>query len=366
MLKKLKNIVKNMLAVTWIRNAYVGVTRAFLEIFASNRILATIYSIFGFITFNREQYGILRGRRNYYRNLKMNRLTHVELRRNIHRLEKGMIMQPKRPIFARDYINETIDFYEQAVNQFCDSKESLDVSEIQWANNVLERYFSTVDTGDKAIDSARKRFNETLATYSCDSKEEKAPYLYKDRAQSNINYEDLLKLAMQRRSIRWFKQKKVPRKLIDKALMVGRQSPTACNRMPYKFKVFDDPKLVKKIAGIPFGASGYSHQVPTVIVVTGKLDSYFSPRDRHIIYIDASLASMAFMFALETLGLSSSVINWPDFEPLEIKMQKVLGLDVSDRVVMLIAVGYPDPNGGIPYSQKKDLDAIRDYNEIPK
>jgi hypothetical protein len=37
---------------------------------------------------------------------------------------------------------------------------------------------------------------------------------------------------------------------------------------------------------------------------------------------------------------------------------------VSERVVMLIAVGYADPNGGIPYSQKKSLDVLRTYNKL--
>jgi hypothetical protein len=73
---------------------------------------------------------------------------------------------------------------------------------------------------------------------------------------------------------------------------------------------------------------------------------------------------MSFVFALETLGLSSTIINWPDVEPLERKMRKTLALESSDRVVMLIAVGYQDPTGMVPYSQKKELDSIRSYNSL--
>lgn len=366
MLKKLKSLVKNTLAVSWIRKIYEGSNRLVFEIFASNRLFATIYSIPALATFNREQFAVLRGRRNYYRNLKKDRLSHVELRRNIHRLEKGMIMQPRRPVFARDYIGETIDFYEEAIRQCSIDKASMDQSELEWAHDVLRRYFTVVETGDTLVDDARARFEQTLDNFSSQSDVSKTPFAYKDRVQSGVSYDDLLKLSMQRRSVRWFEQKKVPRSLIDKALLVGRQSPTACNRLPYEFKIFDEPKLAQKVAGIPFGTGGYSHQVPAVVVVTGKLDSYFSPRDRHAIYVDSSLAAMSFMFALETLGLSSSVVNWPDFEPLEMKMQKTLGLKSSERVIMLIAVGYADPDGGIPYSQKKDLGVIRSYNEIAK
>ncbi len=108
---------------------------------------------------------------------------------------------------------------------------------------------------------------------------------------------------------------------------MARQAPTACNRLPYEFLVFDDPDQVQRVAAIPLGAAGYSHQIPAIIVVKGRLDSYFSPRDRHVPYIDASLAAMSFLLALETLGLSSSVINWPDFEPLERKIAKTLASD---------------------------------------
>ncbi|MDA6709794.1 hypothetical protein OSL02_26220, partial [Escherichia coli] len=79
--------------------------------------------------------------------------------------------------------------------------------------------------------------------------------------------------------------------------------------MPYEYRIFDDPELVKVVADIPFGAGGYSHQIPTIAVVIGKLDSYFSPRDRHAIYVDGSLSAMTFMYALDTLGVSSCVIN---------------------------------------------------------
>jgi nitroreductase len=134
--------------------------------------------------------------------------------------------------------------------------------------------------------------------------------------------------------------------------------------MPYEFRIFDDPAMVKTVAGIPFGAAGYAHNIPTIIVVVGKLHSYFSPRDRHVIYVDASLAVMPFMMALETLGLSSSPINWPDFEPLERKMQKTLHLEDDERVIMLIAVGYADPEGLVAFSQKKELDVFRSYNDL--
>lgn len=363
MLKKLKELAKRLLAIVWVRRTYEAAMRSVTELFGAHRLLSIPYSILTFATFNREQFAVLRGRRDYYRNLSRSRRSHTELRRNVHRLEKGISMQPRRAVFALDYLTETIEYYEHAVAHRNDAHNGTDTSELTWAHNVLADYLSIVDNTNPVVADAAARFHATRSSFHPDELLHK-PFRRADGAISTVRYEDLLDLAMQRRSVRWFKQEMVPRELIDKALLVGRQGPTACNRLPYEFRIFDDPELVKKIAGIPFGSAGYSHQIPAVAVVVGRLNHYFSPRDRHAIYVDSSLAAMGFMFALETLGLSSSVINWPDFEPLEAKMQKALGLDYDERVVMLIAIGYADPDGLIPYSQKKPLEILRRYNDI--
>lgn len=359
MLKKLKSVAKNLLAITWIRRSYELFNRAFLESFGSSRFLTHFYFLFGFLTFNREQSAVIRGRRNYYRNKNRTRLTHVELRRNIHRLEKGIIMMPRRDVFARDYITETVEFYVRAVRQRQASPDSIESSEISWAHSVLAEYFRICVPGDRSIDAARRIF------IAQDFVPVTAALIPHSKHQlSGISYDEMSALSVQRRSVRWFEQRPVPRELVDKALLIARQAPTACNRLPYEFRVFDEPEMVRLVAGLPFGTSGYAHNIPTIIVVVGKLESYFSPRDRHAIYVDSSLAAMSLIFGLETLGLSSSIINWPDFEPLEAQMQKLLGLDISDRVVMLIAVGFAHGDGLVPYSQKKELDTFRSYNRF--
>ena len=62
-----------------------------------------------------------------------------------------------------------------------------------------------------------------------------------------------------------------------------------------------------------------------------------------LVYIDGSLAAMQLMLALESLGLSSCSINWPDVEERERQLAKILGLAYQERTVMLLAVGYADP-----------------------
>lgn len=363
MLNQLKNLAKRLLAIRAIRRLHEATMRVLTEFFGSHRLLSIPYSLLTLHTFNREQFAVLRGRRDYYRNLGRKRRTHTELRRNVHRLEKGISMRPRRAVFGLDYLDETIEFYELAVSGSVDDGGGIDGAELAWAHDVIADYFSIVDHANPVIAKAYARFQAGQAVSGTRHSARK-PFARREGAVSSVGYEDLLSLAMQRRSVRWFSQSPVPRELVDKALLVARQGPTACNRLPYEFRIFDEPDMVRKVAAIPFGSAGYAHQIPTIAVVVGRLNHYFSPRDRHVIYVDGSLAAMGFMLALETLGLSSSVINWPDFEPLERKMQKTLGLEYDERVIMLIAIGYADPDGLIPFSEKKSLDILRRYNDL--
>ena len=111
-------------------------------------------------------------------------------------------------------------------------------------------------------------------------------------------------------------------------------------------------------ASLAMGTVGFAENIPALAVVVGDLSCYQEYRDRHLIYIDASLAAMQFMLALETLGLSTCPINWPDIEVREQKMQKLLNLPAFQRPVMLIAIGYADPEALIAYSQKKDVEQL--------
>src|SRR5690606_37662959 len=272
--------------------------RALTEFFGAHRLLSIPYSLLTLHTFNREQFAVLRGRRDYYRNLGRKRRTHTELRRNVHRLEKGISMRPRRPVFGLDYLEETIEFYEHALSGSVDG-DGVDGAELAWAHDVIADYFSIVDHDHAVVAKAYARFQAgqpTPASHLPDSV--RKPFARREGITSGVDYQDLLALAKQRRSVRWFSPDPVPRELVDKALLVARQGPTACNRLPYEFRIFDDPDMVREAAASPFGAAGYAHQIPTFAVVVGRLTHYFSPRDRHVIYIDGSLAAMGFMLAL--------------------------------------------------------------------
>ena len=73
--------------------------------------------------------------------------------------------------------------------------------------------------------------------------------------------------------------------------------------------------------------------------------------------------SKGFLLALETLGLSSCPLNWPDVPSRERRMARELELGPDERPIMLLAVGYPDAEGAVASSYKKSLNDLRTYNQ---
>jgi nitroreductase len=180
------------------------------------------------------------------------------------------------------------------------------------------------------------------------------PYPVVDRQKSSIGFEELSNLFLRRRSVRWYKEIEVPTDLITKAIDVAVQAPSACNRQPYRFVISENGEMAREIAELAGGTPGWLHNINSLVVVIGDLSSYPYERDRHLIYIDGGLVCMQFLLALETLGLSSCSINWPDVPIPEKKMADLLKLKQHERPVMLISIGYPLDAGMVPFSQKKD------------
>ncbi|HYH94168.1 MAG TPA: nitroreductase family protein [Candidatus Saccharimonadales bacterium] len=333
-----------------------------LPVAARNAFLASVYYAIGSRDFRREHLATLRGRWRY--RAQQGELGRHEylLRRNVHMLEKGLVMRPRRPVFALDYINATVVCYGAVRALAANDPEAVDERQLHWANDVLTTYFSVVGP-HKTIDKVRARWDaiEPLAPQSAALIELAAPYQRALDAAPPVRYDDLHRLALRRRSVRWFLPRPVPRELIDQAFEIAALSPSACNRQPFEFRVFDDPESVARVATIPKGTRGFAQGFPAFAVVVGRMSAFFSERDRHLIYIDGALASMSFVLGLESLGLASCLINWSDQPEPERAMAEALGLAPDERPVVCIAFGYPDPDGMVPFSEKRPLDRLRRY-----
>jgi nitroreductase len=290
-----------------------------------------------------------------YFGISMNQASKANLhnfRRNIHRLEKGLSYQTIKDVFAEDYILETINYLKEAK-----TKNTFDQNTVAWGEAVLELYFKTCKHTER-IATAYQQY-QNLNVNNCYPGW--VPYSEHKRPKLEITYDSLYQLALRRRSVRFYLDKKIEPHIIQQAIQIASQSPSACNRQSFKFLFFNDKPFVDKLAALPGGVVGY--ELPSIVVVIGSYRGYFDVRDINAPIIDSSLATMAFLFGLETLELSSVCINWPNLPDREEKIRQLIHLEKDEFVVMMVGVGYPDANGKIPYSAKKALSDLLLINE---
>mgnify|MGYP001235299228 CR=1 FL=1 len=354
-----KKIIKKVVgkkSVGAFQRAVGALRKVFMRLALANTFFLKVFFIFS-SSFNREAASVIAGRLDHDNNREGEWRVNYHLRRSIHRLEKGLSMRPRKSVFAEDIIADTVDSFVSTL------RNGGELDEITWAHDVLEEYFSVCD-GTKIVRSARAAFEEALRELPLKrrAKEKLIPFMRKNSVQQPVTYEGMLALSKRRRSVRWYRPEPVPRELIDLAVEIAALSPSACNRQPFYFRVFDDPELLKKTRHLPMGIKGFAENIPVMVAVVGQLRAYPEPRDRHVIYVDGGLAAMSFMYALETLGLGSCPVNWPDIEERERQAEDILGLNKDERIVMWISLGYPCEEGVIPRSDKLSINTIRIYN----
>ena len=177
---------------------------------------------------------------------------------------------------------------------------------------------------------------------------------------------NFLELVKKRRSVRQFRSKPVPRQLIDSCLEAARWAPSACNSQPWSFIVIDDGEIRneivhKALSGI-YKMNAFVKEAPILIVVLTERSKYIARLGgqlRKVQYslIDIGIACEHLILRAVELGLGTCWLGW--FNEKAIK--KILGLRKSQRVDVMIGVGYPKPETRKKEKRRKSLDKLRRY-----
>ena len=331
----------------------VKIKMIILKILSSSMLLTKLYYFFG-KKFDLELKTTIKGRYLFYKNLK-NRNNLAKLRRDIHRLEKGLVMVPRRDIFGLAYIGDILWLLEGGEYEY---------ENIQWAVSVLGKYFEVTKSDHPNWLAAKKKF--IFISNKLKHKDDK----FYPLAKKNIPQDDQESISKAfdqvisaRRSVRNYSSKIVDYSIISSAIERAVQAPSACNRLPYRYVIANNFKQSKKIASCAGGTAGFNDKIPAIAVLVGDLSSYPYEVDRHAPYIDSSLSAMTFIYALESQGLSSVCINWHDQPSRRKKISEIINLEPWETIVMLIGFGFASEDAETPYSMKKNVKTMITYVE---
>ena len=161
-----------------------------------------------------------------------------------------------------------------------------------------------------------------------------------------------------RRSVRMFSKDPVDNNLIikcvDKAL-IG--TPSICNRNINKVYIIEDYSKRKKILSLQNGNLGFGIQAPKILVITSKLNCFFSPTERRAPYIAGGMFSMSLVYALHSSSLACCCLNWDVFPEKDIKLKNILKIK-KETIIMLLAVGNYKDEYKVAVSKKQSLENV--------
>jgi nitroreductase len=150
----------------------------------------------------------------------------------------------------------------------------------------------------------------------------------------------------------------VPLILIEQSISAAQLSPSACNRQPWVVHIYRDPAMIKQLLALQNGNAGFGHRLSTLLVVTADSTSFFDASERNQAFVDAGLFTMSLILALQSRGLGSCCLNWCVTPDTDEEAHELGGIPRSHRIIMYLAVGYPEPQGLVPRSPRRALDSV--------
>jgi len=148
---------------------------------------------------------------------------------------------------------------------------------------------------------------------------------------------DLYDAIKIRRSIRKYKQKKVPMDVIKRVLDAARLAPSWANMQGVRYIVVTDKEQVEKVIDAT-SQKGKFASAPMFIVAIS--DAKWSGNNGDMAYymLDVGIALEHLVLAATAEGLGTCWIGFFDEE----RLKEVLAIKKSNRVVALTPLGYPD------------------------
>jgi nitroreductase len=281
------------------------------------------------------------------------------LRRSAHRIEKGLAVAAaeRRDVFGAGFIEDMVGDLATLNSDAVFVRDN--GGELAGVSRLLQDYFRAVpEGGDVRIDAARRTF-AGLAAPEADTGDRHRPEPVEPGA---IGIDRLARWISGRHSVRHFAARPVPREVLDECLGVARLAPSSCNRQPFRFEIMSTPESIRAFREISIGLTGFSDNLPCVILLVGELRAFEHPGDRHLPFIDGSLSAMLLLQALHARGLGSCVVNWPDTDRYREGAARLLDLAPDQFVVLSIVCGYAADSGvAVLDSPRKPLESIRHY-----
>lgn len=287
----------------------------------------------------------------------------AEILFNYHKIEKALSLPVEKRLFGLEAVERLIAL--------------LDIWNIQTFSQQDQIYLGAIDTlsayekclHELNLDPENKVYSKVAnflaahqAVYKL-SQPTTPMHVNFSEAEANKDFHSVFaSLVSLRRSVRDYSTRLVEKEKIKKSVKLAQMSPSACNRQPCRVYTVDDADKKKNLLAFQNGNRGFGHTIPVVAIITADEQCFFDASERHEAFIDGGLFSMTLAYALQSFGISSCCLNWCVPPSHDIAVHRIFNIPNSERIIMLMAIGYANNSALVPRSHRKSIEWV--FREI--
>lgn len=279
-----------------------------------------------------------------------------ELLFQFHKIEKGLVMPGPRRFFGQEPAKAVINLLNAWDLKGLPVDDPVYLGALETLHAYMNRLQSdSLDKDDKVLSHVQS----FLISHPTRTRLLVTPHplasINADKVNNIYKFDELVSI---RRSVRSFTSMEVPREIIKHAVGLAQLSPSACNRQPCRIYLITEEIKKNELLALQNGNKGFGHLIPALAVITSDSSAFFDASERHEPYVDGGLFSMTLMYALSAQGLATCCLNWCVSPSNDIALRNILPLVDSEVVIMLMAIGYPEPDVLVPRSARKSTENV--------
>ncbi|WP_165067517.1 nitroreductase family protein [Marisediminicola senii] len=182
--------------------------------------------------------------------------------------------------------------------------------------------------------------------------------------RGRIDAEDqthLRRILADRRSVRDFDSRAVPKELLEDAVALAVNAPSVCNRAPWNVRFYSGGSAAQDVLRFQNGNRGFGDSVPVVALVTSDLRLFSQAGERNQAWIEGGIFAMALGTALHGLGLGTCMLNLSLTTEKMNALHQAAGIPKHDVPIMMIAIGFAAPTARTARSPRRNPSEVADY-----
>lgn len=278
----------------------------------------------------------------------------AELIFQYHKIEKGLCLPGPKRFFGRDAVTATMNLMDE------------------WKSKGLPLNHQVYAAATETLRAYRRRLEITPPPeqYRTDLIERVDAFISSTTPDPHLltpigtqqtteaTYDELLKLAIARRSVRSFSSRAVDPTLIQKAAEIAQLSPSACNRQPWRVHIYRDRQQVDTMLKLQNGNQGFRDEIPVLAIITSDMNCFFDASERIEPTLDSGLFLMSFLLALQSLGLASCCLNWCVRPSMDKKAHAAGNIPENHKIGSFLAIGYASDTALVPLSARRPINDV--------